>query len=422
MAILLEGDEYTPPQSHLDELTARVTVLFVSVLMLTVVWSFFVDDVLGTLLTMLNPCRTDCMNVYDPAQWSAVRWSASLLLSLFSVLPLMLHHLHQFARPGLLQAEFTALRRWTVSSAILVVVAAYFLVTEFLPELYLIGYDQHLAAGLQGQYNAVHLLMLAIYLVWVVWLFSGTWLMVRLVGATGLLTKMTADWWRWRIYGLGTLLLIVTVPSHAHSLALPLVLAYVTTTELVGRTWYEHQPTSRGHIATRFDAEGRRRRYALVDCSCEGANQHHGFADVSGCSTVEATSVCRFGADREAIIEHALRAGITDVVITGCDTRACPKEFVNNIAGLGAQLHGLDLMHLQNHLVELPQRALDVELSLATLVNKDTPNTDLVLSRILEEHGHLPMSVSVLPYPEQGWGSFSSTSEQRLLPPHQSRA
>ena len=417
MAILLEGDEYNTPQSHLDELTARATVLFVSVFMLTVIWSFFIDDVLGSLLTMLDPCKSDCMNVYDPAQWSAVRWSASLLLALFSVLPLMLHHVHQFSRPGLLKAEFRALRRWTISSACLVVISAYLLVVELLPKLYSFGYEQHLAAGLLGQYNAVHLLMIAIYLVWVVWLFAGTWLLVRLVGTTGLLTNVTADWWRWRIYGLGGLLLMVTVPSHAHSLALPMVVAYVTTTEVVGRAWYQHQPSSRGNITSRFDAEGRRRRFALVDCSCDGANQHHGFADVSGCSTVPVTSVCRIGSNRETIIEHTMQAGITDVVITGCNTRACPKEFENNIVGLGAQLHGLDLMHLQNHIVDFPHKTLDVELAMQALITQNSPNESIVLAQILEKHGYLPQSIRILPNHEEGWGPFSFSGEQFNVPP-----
>ena len=102
MSVLLEQDRNRALQSHLDELTWRTTLVFAAVVTLTLVWSYFVDDVLDELLTMLKPCAGDCLNVYDPAQWSAVRWLTALLLGVFSALPLMLFHINQFTKPGLL--------------------------------------------------------------------------------------------------------------------------------------------------------------------------------------------------------------------------------------------------------------------------------------------------------------------------------
>ena len=78
MSVLLEQDKNRALQSHLDELTWRTTLLFSAVVILTLAWSYFVDDVLDGLLTMLKPCAGDCLNVYDPAQWSAVRWLTAL--------------------------------------------------------------------------------------------------------------------------------------------------------------------------------------------------------------------------------------------------------------------------------------------------------------------------------------------------------
>ena len=96
MAVLLESDRNTPAQGHLDELAARTTVLFVVTGILTVAWSFFVDDVLVSLMNALQPCTGDCLNVYDPAQWSAVRWTTALLLALISSAPVAVYHLLSF--------------------------------------------------------------------------------------------------------------------------------------------------------------------------------------------------------------------------------------------------------------------------------------------------------------------------------------
>ena len=82
MAVLLEQDQEQPVQAHLDELTWRTTVLFTAVAVLTLAWSTVVNDVLHLALISLQPCPGDCLNVYDPAQWSAVRWLTSLLLAL----------------------------------------------------------------------------------------------------------------------------------------------------------------------------------------------------------------------------------------------------------------------------------------------------------------------------------------------------
>ena len=407
MTILLGSDRNAAPQDHLDELTARVTVLFVSTLLLTLVWSMYVDDVLQRLLTMLEPCPVECMNVYEPAQWSAVRWSTSLLLGLFSVLPLILHHIHQFAKPGLLKSEFKTLRRWTIGSAIVLLGVAYLLLSYGLPDLYAIGYDQHMDAGLQAQYNAVHLLMFAVYLVWVLWLFIGTWMLLALVGQTGLLTNFSADWWRLRIYGLGVLLLLVTVPEHAHSAALPLIALFLISCEWIARPWLRHVPSQRGVAAVRFDHEGRRRRYALVDCSCEGANLHGGYADVEGFSTVNVNALCLSTADQEQVLEHIMRAGITDAVITGCDVKPCPKRWMENVSALGAQVHGLNMMRLQNHRIGGHELNLDVRLSLIALTHQGQDESiEYRITDVLDEFGRLPSELVNLSHRDIGWSDY----------------
>ena len=132
----MEQDRRRPVQDHFDELTWRTTVLFASVALMTVVWSFAVDEVLAHLLGLLKPCAGDCLNVYDPAQWSAVRWLSSLLLATFSCLPLAVFHVLGFSKPGLLPSEYTALRRWIVVLGSTMLVLSTLLMTRWLPVLY----------------------------------------------------------------------------------------------------------------------------------------------------------------------------------------------------------------------------------------------------------------------------------------------
>ena len=228
MAVLLEQDREQPVQAHLDELTWRTTVLFTAVAVLTLAWSTVVNDVLHLALISLQPCPGDCLNVYDPAQWSAVRWLTSLLLALLSALPLVAFHVLQFAKPGLLPSEYTALRRWMLVSILTLVCLSVVLMTHVLPALYDMGYQQHREAGLAAQYSAIDMLLVAAYCVWSLMVIAATWTGLVVMGRLGVLNQSTADVWRLRLYGVGTLLLLLSLPDHAQPVFLPLLATYWT--------------------------------------------------------------------------------------------------------------------------------------------------------------------------------------------------
>jgi len=327
MAVLLEQDLQQPVQVHLNELTWRTTVVFATVSLLTLAWSVIVDDVLDIVLENLKPCPGECLNVYDPAQWSAVRWLSSLLLAALSSLPLIAFHVLQFSKPGLLPGEYHALRTWMLALALGLVGIVYMLVNHWLPALYHAGFTQHDNAGLAAQYSAIDMLLVAAFCVWATMVVAATWTALVVMGRLGVVNKTSADVWRLRLYGVGSLLLALSTPDHAQPLLLPLLATYWTSSELIGQRWLTAPPLMRGHAVERLDREGRRQRIGLLDCSCEGANAHHGYADVDGCSTVSVEGICTSSSSRTAVLEHLIQANITDAVITGCNGKPCPKPF-----------------------------------------------------------------------------------------------
>lgn len=360
MSVLLEQDKNRALQSHLDELTWRTTLLFSAVVILTLAWSYFVDDVLDGLLTMLKPCEGDCLNVYDPAQWSAVRWLTALLLGIFSALPLLLFHLDRFTKPGLLPSEHQALRRWLAATSLLLIASTMLFLTKGLPTLYAFGFEQHQEAGLAAQYSAIDMLLVAAFCIWAFMVVAATWTCILVLGTMAVIHKETANYWRLRVYGIGSLLLILSLPEHASSMLLPLLATYWTSTELLGQRWFNATLHVNGTAKVRLDAEGRRRRISVVDCSCEGGNIHHGHANIPGCYNVSVEALCTQEASRTVLLEHVIQTRVTDVVITGCDAKACPPTMINNMHHLQVAVHGLNMMNLQNHRVTTPNPSLDV--------------------------------------------------------------
>ena len=390
MAVLLDQDLQQPVQVHLNELTWRTTVVFATVSLLTLAWSTMVDDVLDLLLQNLKPCPGECLNVYDPAQWSAVRWLTSLLLAVLSSLPLVAFHVLQFSKPGLLPGEYKALRTWMLAVAMGLVAIAYMLVIHWLPALYDAGFTQHDNAGLAAQYSAIDMLLVAVFCVWVTMVVASTWTGLVLMGRLGVVNRTTADVWRLRLYGVGSLLLALSTPNHAQPLLLPLLATYWTSSELIGQRWLKAPPLARGHAVERLDREGRRQRISLLDCSCEGANAHHGYADVDGCSTVAVEGICTSSSSRTAVLEHLIQANITDAVITGCNGKPCPKPFIENIDHLGVRLHGLNLMAIQNHRVANPTPNLDVRVGLNMLPSLFTESArQQNLTKLIEENQYI---------------------------------
>jgi hypothetical protein len=306
-----------------------------------------------------------------------------------------------------MRTEYKALKRITVFGSLTMGIGTFLLLTEFLPALYQTGHQQHQAVGLAAQYSAIDMLLVATYLVWTVGVFTTSWLLLSVAGILGLVTPSNSDWWRLRVYGIGSLLLLITVPEHAQSLALPLIVLFMTTSEFVGRRWYLSSSAVNGNSVDRFDEEGRRRRMTIVDCACEGANIHSGHANIEGYSTIQVDGVCTRSEDREAILNHIMRTGSTDAVITGCDAKACPPSFVSNLDAIDASVHGLNLMDLANHRVTHNDPRWDTQLALLSISGPYPPHAfDGRLAALVSAHQRSDKDIKVLSSNINGWSNY----------------
>jgi Sec-independent protein secretion pathway component TatC len=408
MSILLESDANTPVQSHFDELTFRTTIVFLSVVLLSFGWLLIIDSVLAGLLNHLQPCPDACLNVYEPAEWSVVRWLTAIILGILSALPLSVHHFLQFAKPGLLPGEFRALRRWTLGGTLGLTLLSAGMLGWLFPWAYDAGHQHHLSVNLVAQYNAVDILLYAVLSVWMLMIFTFTWMSLIFLGKGGMLNQQTAGFWRWRIYGFGTVLLLLSVPERSTGFGLLLLLIYWFSSETIGSRWFTLIPNHFGISKTRLDHEGRKRRILIADCSCLGANAHYGTQPIEGYSMMRFSGICASKSDRNRLMEHVLNNNISDVVITGCDGSPCPKRLRENFTQLGTSLRGFDLMGLQNHRPGLPKRPqLDLEVSLVAL-NDPFPEHGMPqrLIHLMNENSLIPDEILLCEDGPLGWSTF----------------
>ncbi len=344
MNILLESDKDAAVQSHFDELSKRTMLVFLTVATLTIVWSFSVDQILRDFLAMLHPCQGECMNVYDPAEWSAVRWLSALYLAFLSSLPLFLHHLYRFAKPGLTIHEYRALKRSTLVGSGLLLVGFFFMTTAVLPTLFKAGHENHQSVGLSAQYSAVEILTIATYLTWIFGLVMISWLVMFTAGHLRLLTQTTAEWWRIRVYGITALLILLTVPDQAQALSIPLVVITLVSNEFLARPWIKQSSLVSGRITDWFDGEGRRRRLAVVQSNGQQKKIDSEKATAAGFSLLTVENWHERQEEREKVLLFMQHQRITDVMVNHDQQNDLPEFIFTNFERLGIRTHSFKRM------------------------------------------------------------------------------
>ena len=414
MSLQLEQDQQSPVQEHLNELTARVTLLLFMTTLATVGWITQVDAILDTILRSLNPCEAGCLNLFDPARWSALRWMTAAILGFITIMPLLLHQAWSFARPGLLPAERRWLKYWFIAGTLSVFFAVISTIGLLLPLLFDTGHQTHESMKLDARYDAVHMLSIVIAVIWSEIIVACAIFAMMLAGMYGMLNEETADWWRIRIYGVVLLLLLASLPEFG-GLALVLGVIAIGTIELCSRKWlHSPVPTFRGH-QPRMDAEGGIRKMLMVDCSCSGAALPLPKQLKAPFPIHSAHSLCSSNSEREHLLELALQHRLTDVIISGCSSEPLPNSFKSNCHAIGCSLRGLDLLRTQSHrTLPSPLQLTEIELKIASL--QDPWPASSVPQRIFSILEHSSIGELILDTREhsESWG-MQIQPEQVLL-------
>ena len=230
MPFQLEHDSSSHVQEHLNELTARVTFTLFLATVTTIAWLTQVDALLDDILRQLNPCEGDCLNLFDPAKWSAVRWMTAALLGILTVMPIALYQMWKFSKPGLLPTERTWMKTWFLAGALSTTMAVITTIGLFFPMIFDTGHQTHVSMELDARYDAVHMLSLVIAVIWTEVIIACAVFAMMLAGIFGMLNEETADWWRIRIYGLVLLLLLSSLPEFG-GLAITLSLSLIHISE-----------------------------------------------------------------------------------------------------------------------------------------------------------------------------------------------
>ncbi len=384
MSLLLDRDKETELQSHLDELTGRATLLFAVIIGFTFLSVTQIDGWLDQLLMAIDPCSNACLNLYDPARWSAVRWLSSILVAIAMSSPLILQQAWAFSHKGLLPNERKWVARWMVGGTVLTFIIAAWTLGWFLPFTFDSGHLIQSDMGLVARYDAVLMLEISLAVIWTQTVVSLAILGMAIAGQIGALNQHTADWWRLRCYALVVLLLYASLPEFG-GLAFILITLSILVMELVCKPWLNQTARQLLTSVTIMDEEGGARRPALFECTCDGAALPLPAPLNLTVPHLKYTGLCSLVSEREHLYETIQSSKLSDVFISGCDAKPLGDQFHGNCRALGASVRGMNLIERQSYRTQPASNAsLEFELMTAQLESPwpQSSQLDRVLSLI----------------------------------------
>ncbi|MDP6235448.1 MAG: twin-arginine translocase subunit TatC [Candidatus Poseidoniaceae archaeon] len=337
MTLNLEHDQHSHVQDHLNELTARVTLVVFLSSLFTGLWLTQIDSILDFVLQFLNPCVEGCLNLYDPARWSAVRWMSSALLGIGTALPIFLQQGWKFIHPGLLPTERRWVKSWLLGSSVTLLLSVLATVVLIFPIAFDIGHQTHESVQLDARYDAIQMLTLIIAVIWTEIIVACALSAMVLAGVVGLLNKDTADWWRIRVYGLVVLLLLASLPNEG-GLTVLLTILSILIIERGARKWIQSEPPLFKGKKPLMDHEGGIRKILLINHSIDGKRQLFHPAVKLPIANTSTKALDISTSEQEQILEIILHNRLTDIFIDGLPFNTLPKTFRENCRSLGCSI------------------------------------------------------------------------------------
>ena len=414
----LANDEEVPIENHLGEFSYRASILLLLIAILTVVWSLKIDSILTYSMNILDPCIDSCMNVFEPAEWTALRWLSSALLAVISIGPIAIQQIYSFSAKGLMPGERRWLLSWLSSTWLLACGSIYLTLNHLMPKFFTMGHSVQAEIGLVGRYDAAETLGLTLVLAWTELMVLIAISALILAGRTNMVHRENADGWRLRIHGTMVMLLWLVMPDSTPGAWFVIAILAVALVEIFAYTPLHQKMPIPLRMKEILDTEGGLRRILMADCNCEDVCPRNIPPDNIG--IFSADGLCRRPNERDSLLQVISNSKITDLIITGCDSNPLPNSFKQSLENLDCSIRGLDLMRIKNSRT-IPQNpiGLDVELAKATMI--DPWSQEVVESKcreIISKNGHVEFLISNNPpafglqmKPDQAWLQITSPEE-----------
>ena len=327
----LSTDSNVKLQTHTDELFARIGILIFLWLIISIPWLINIDYVLNYFIVKLDPCNVNCINLYQPEKWSEIRYISAGVMGFATILPIICQQFWVFTKPGLTSSERFLVKLSLAVAPVTILLVVYLTMLILMPKLFSFGHEIQTEYGLIAKYDVISLLNFAIAIIWleIIIIIAATIMVAS--GLTNNLDSTNANWWRTRIYGFMSLIIILSFYEWQIS-GLMLALTSIIIVELLSSPWIKKEPKFHVKVTEIFNADGEISRQCSLACDC-----HHKIATqfLDEKNIIEIPSLC---ADKKS--QNELRVQISHsrpnkLIVHNCHVdRIFWQELANNFPKL----------------------------------------------------------------------------------------
>lgn len=367
MSLQLEQDAKVPIQTHIDEFSSRFSIMIFLWIVVTIIWIINIDMVLEKVVRTLDPCVDECSNLYNPAKWSEIRWLSGALLGFISIIPILIYQFYVFSKPGMMKREANWLLTWLVIGSIAFIVNIIMTIFVFMPYVFEIGHSNQVNLGFVAKYDVVAMLTMAMAIIWVeVLVLSGIIALVS-AGITGLMHKENSRWWRFRVHGIISMLLLLSFYGQ-FTLSLTLMGVSFLLIELISLPWIRSNTSLQMQSPIIFDEFGITRKVLFGQCEC---NNKYVLPEnfETGNAFISFKHLCKDKSEKEKLYQVIEINKFTDFVIFGCSSKLLTKQIENNLFTSKCKLRTELLNHKSNLFSSIEHYSINTELLIASIVN-----------------------------------------------------
>jgi len=348
--VAIENELIAKQSAHIfiDEFVTRIGIVIIAILISSLFWINYVDDVLTILVEQLIPCEIECANLYDPYAWTKLRWIMAFMISFIPLIPLSFYQIYRFLQPSLFVREKKYLILIFILTLTVGVISIISTVGFLLPSLFTIGHDTVLSSGFEPNYDTILLIDFAINIIWLEVLVTGYVSVVILAGGLNLINNQNIGSWRWVLFSSFFFLILLTTNLADYGIQWLVLFVVIILLEVLVRKHSDKFSTNLKGLKSVLDADFKERNLLYVDCMCSGLLPTTSPLEISPVGEIKMFNLCGLSNEREILLDNVVFSNVTDLIISGCDGTPLPEAFRSSCNHYGCEIDGLNFLDINS--------------------------------------------------------------------------
>lgn len=403
----IENELIAKQSAHIfiDEFVTRIGIVIIAILISSLFWINYVDNVLTFLVGHLIPCQIECANLYDPYAWTKLRWIMAFMISFIPLIPLSFYQTYKFLEPSLFLREKKYLIRIFISTLIVGLISIISTVGYLLPSIFTVGHGTVLSSGFEPNYDTILLIDFAINIIWLELLIIGYVSVVVIAGGLNLINNQNIGSWRWALFSSFFFLILSTTNLDDYGLQWLVLFAVILLLEGFVRRHSDKFSTNFIGLRPVLDVDFKERNLVYVDCMCSGLLPDTSPLEITPIGEIKVFNLCESSSEREILLDSIAFSNVTDLIISGCDGTPLPAAFRSSCNHLGCEVNGLNFLDINNmRIKDCKSNSSQKILLLSDFIENIIPNVanewrvDETLEVIRSRFGESPQSSQLVQY------------------------